>query len=203
MTKDQESTGWVSTIWTIVVAVLIVVLLRMFVFTPVIISGHSMDPTLHNKERVIALKYKKIQRFDIVTLKAPDAEDEEYVKRIIGLPGDEISMKNDQLYINGKKYSEPYLDDYKKRLKNGTLAKVYSPEMRSAAENAKNFTQDFTLKQLTNGETVKVPKGTYFVLGDNRLISKDSRYIGFIPKSSILGEVVFAYYPFKYFGFVH
>ena len=184
--------------------ILIVILLRVFVFSPVIISGHSMDPTLHNGERVIALKHTKIERFDIVTLKAPDNPDEDYVKRIIGLPGDTIEMKNDQLYINGKKYDEPFLDDYIKKMKNHTLANVYPEQFKYVANTAQNFTNNFTLQDLeATGGKVKVPKDSYFVMGDNRLVSKDSRYLGFIPKSSILGEVKFAFWPLKYFGPIH
>lgn len=186
---------------TIVLAVLIVVLLRVFVFTPVIISGHSMDPTLHNGERVIALKHTKIERFDIITLKAPDSPGQDYVKRVIGLPGDTIAMKDDQLYINGKKYAEPFLDDYIKKMKNHTLANVYPDQFKETAETADHFTNNFTLQTLpfSDGEK-KVPKDCYFVMGDNRLVSKDSRFLGFIPKDSVLGEVKFAFWPLKYFG---
>ena len=204
MTKSTKNSSWWGTIITAIIMILIVILLRVFVFSPVIISGHSMDPTLHNGERVIALKHTKIERFDIVTLKAPDNPDEDYVKRIIGLPGDTIEMKNDQLYINGKKYDEPFLDDYIKKMKNHTLANVYPEQFKYVANTAQNFTNNFTLQDLeATGGKVKVPKDSYFVMGDNRLVSKDSRYLGFIPKSSILGEVKFAFWPLKYFGPIH
>ena len=77
--------------------------LRHFVFTPVVVKGDSMDPTLADGERVIALKNTEIKRFDIVTFPAPDDEGKNYIKRVIGLPGDTIEYKDDQLYINGKK----------------------------------------------------------------------------------------------------
>lgn len=201
MVKSKKESSWLSTLVTAGIMVLIVVLLRIFVFSPVIISGHSMDPTLQNGERVITLKHAKIERFDIVTLKAPDAPGEDYVKRVIGLPGDTIEMKDDQLYINGKKYQEPFLDDYIKKLKNHTLANVYPEQFKETARTAKYFTNNFTLQDLeSTGGKMKVPANCYFVMGDNRLVSKDSRYLGFIPKSSILGEVKFAFWPLKDFG---
>ena len=96
------------------------------------------------------------ERFDIVVFHAPEQKD--YIKRVIGLPGDKVEYKNDTLYINGKAYSEPYLDEYKDELNGGAL------------------TDDFTLKDITEEETV--PEGEIFVMGDNRRFSKDSRHIG-------------------------
>ena len=72
-----------------------------------------MDPTLADGERVITLK-TEINRFDIITFPAPDEPDKNYIKRVIGLPGDTIAYKDDTLYINGKEVDEPYLDEFKK-----------------------------------------------------------------------------------------
>jgi signal peptidase I len=160
---------------------IVLLLLRQFVFTPVIVKGHSMDPTLADGERVIALKNTDIRRFDIVTFPAPDAPDKNYIKRVIGLPGDTIEYKEDVLYINGKKVSEPYLDEFKKELAPGAV-----------------LTEDFTLKEVTGAE--KVPKGEYFVMGDNRQNSKDGRIIGFIKDKDILGDVKFVLWPLNRFG---
>lgn len=90
-----------SIIWFLILAVILVGL-RHFVFTPVVVKGDSMDPTLIDGERVIALKNTDIKRFDIVTFPAPDDEGKNYIKRVIGLPGDIIEYKNDELYINNK-----------------------------------------------------------------------------------------------------
>ncbi|SJZ62322.1 signal peptidase I [Pilibacter termitis] len=165
----------------IVVVGVILILLRQFVFTPVTVLGHSMDPTLSNKERVIALKHEKIERFDIITFKAPDDSGKNYVKRVIGLPGDSIQCMDDVLYINGKIYKEPYVEELKSKLSDG-----------------EPFTHDFTLDGLF-GE-VHVPEGKYFVLGDNRRISKDSRMIGYIDQKAVLGVVKFAFWPIEQFG---
>lgn len=156
-------------------------LLRQFVFTPVVVKGHSMDPTLADGERVIALKNTEIKRFDIVTFPAPDEPKKNYIKRVIGLPGDTIEYKNDVLYINDKEVKEPYLDQFKGEVTDGMP-----------------LTFDFTLSEVT-GEK-KVPKGEYFVMGDNRRNSKDGRMIGFISKDSILGDVKFVLWPLDRFG---
>lgn len=199
--RKEKKNSWLSTIIWVVFIVGVVVLLRTFVFSPVVISGHSMDPTLQNGERVISFKLAKIKRFDIVTLQAPDNPKEEYVKRIIGLPGDMVQMKNDHLYINGREYKEPFLDDYEHKLKAGTLANEYDAAYKDVAENAQTFTNNFSLSTLeSTGGQVKVPKDHYFVMGDNRLISKDSRYFGFVKASAIDGVVEFAFWPLKDFG---
>lgn len=156
-------------------------LLREFVFTPVVVKGHSMDPTLADGERVIALKNTEIKRFDIVTFPAPDEPKKSYIKRVIGLPGDTVESKNDVLYINGKEVKEPYLDEFKSEVTDG-----------------QPLTFDFSLHEVTGKETV--PDGEYFVLGDNRRNSKDGRMIGFIEKGKISGDVKFVLWPLNRFG---
>lgn len=166
-------------IWFISLAITMVVL-RIFILSPVTVSGESMMPTLVDKEKIIASKVSKIKRFDIVPLKAPDKEDTLYIKRIIGLPGEHIEYKNDILYINGEQYDEPYLDEYK--------------DITTG-----NLTEDFTLDSLLNSN--EVPKDSYFVLGDNRQNSKDSRMIGFIKKEDIIGSSKISLWPINKIGF--
>ncbi|WP_407856349.1 signal peptidase I [Enterococcus hailinensis] len=165
----------------LVVLAAILVGLRQFVFTPVVVKGDSMDPTLIDGERVIALKNTEIQRFDIVTFPAPDDVGKNYIKRVVGLPGDTVEYKKDVLYINGKKYAEPYLDEYKSKLTDG-----------------QPLTDDFDLNKLYGSE--KVPAGELFVMGDNRRISKDSRIIGTIKEKDIMADVKFVFWPIKRFG---
>ena len=93
--------------------IIVLFLLRMYVFTPTNVSGDSMNPTMIDRERVIALKQAKVERFDVITFPAPDAPGKNYIKRVIGMPGDTVEYKDDQLYINGEKFDEPYLDEYK------------------------------------------------------------------------------------------
>ena len=166
----------VKTILMYVVMIVAVIALRHYVFTPVEAIGDSMKPTLNDGERMFGLKHTDIERFDIVTFPAPDDPGRDYVKRVIGLPGDTVAYKNDQLYINGKKYDEPYLDEYKANLTDG-----------------QPLTNDFDLQRLFGHE--KVPAGQLFVLGDNRRISKDGRIIGMIDEEAILTNVKFVFWP--------
>lgn len=161
-----------------------IILARFFLFIPVVVVGDSMDPTLTDGERGIAVTLGKPKRFDIVTFPAPDEEGKNYIKRVIGLPGDTIEYRNDVLYVNGKSYDEPYLDEYKAEL------------------NDKNpLTWDFSLNSMLGIN--KIPEGKLFVLGDNRRISKDSRYIGLIDERDIQGDLKFAYWPLNRIGTVH
>lgn len=146
------------------------------------VEGPSMAPTFESGDRVMALRHGTIKRGNIVILKAPDEPGFFYIKRVIGLPGDNVASKNDTMYVNGKKLQEPYLNAYKKKLPTGTL-----------------FTNDFTYQGLFN-KGDHIPKGQYFVMGDNRSVSKDSRMIGTIKRADIVGIVKFRYWPVTKFA---
>ncbi len=175
-TKDKnELLEWVKAIG---IAILFAWGVRVFILTPIVVDGASMMPTFEDGDKVVVNKIgprlTEYKRFDVIVFEAK--EDTNYIKRIIGIPGDRIAYENDELFINGEKYEEPYLDEYKKALLgNDTL------------------TQDFTLDQKL-GE-IAVPEGHYFVLGDNRINSIDSRdpSVGFVPMDKFLGsaEIVF------------
>lgn len=167
-----------SWIWSFIVAFIIVGGVYFFLGRPFTVSGASMYPTLHNGDRMVLSKVGDIHRFDVVILKAPD-ENVEYIKRVIGMPGDTVEMKSGVLYINGKKVDQPFINT-------------------EALAKQTVFIDDFTLESLT-GES-KVPEGKYFVLGDNRGVSKDSRIIGFIDRSAIEGKAVFTIWPFGRIG---
>ncbi|HCS30525.1 MAG TPA: signal peptidase I [Enterococcus sp.] len=173
-----------------IVIILLFLVIRFFIFTPVQVSGHSMDPTLADGQRLIVNKLANIERFEIVTTKEPDDQDTTAVKRVIGLPGDTVKMSNDVLTVNGKIYKEPYLDQFKQAFAKEKLQTEYSYStlFQERANAATTFTSDFE---------VTVPKDSYFVLGDNRLVSKDSRIFGFVSKADIQGEVVVRYWPIK------
>ena len=100
--------------------IIVMLLLRVYVWQPVIVEGHSMDPTLADKERLVIIRTASIKRQDIVVAKELNKETNEtknIVKRVIGLPGDTISFKNDVLMVNDKVVKEPYLADYQKASK--------------------------------------------------------------------------------------
>lgn len=163
----------------LIVVILIVFLIRTYVMVPYTVNGDSMMPTLKNSERVFVSKLADPQRFDIIVFQFKDIE---YVKRVIGLPGDKIEYKNDVLYINGIAYEEHYLNKNKTEVKDRLGEDVL-------------LTEDFTLKSLIGNETV--PKDTLFVLGDNRRNSIDSREIGVISNSYLKGISTAVYWPMK------
>jgi signal peptidase I len=181
--KDKrEAFEWLK---ALAIAVIIAIVIRSFIFTNYIVEGQSMMPTLQDGNRLIVNKIDyditKPHRFDIIVFHATPTDD--YVKRVIGLPGDTIEYKNDVLYINGKKVDEPYLKPYKEQLVSGLL------------------TENFTLKEITGVE--RVPKGKVFVMGDNRRNSVDSRRFGFVDMNQIVGKVDLRYWPFSEFNMMH
>lgn len=161
-----------SFLMPIAIAIALVLFIQKFFFYPVTISGSSMYPYLQEGERIIVSRRSEIERFDVIVFPGPDAPEDEYIKRVIGLPGDSIEYKNKILYINGEAIDE------------SAYAITDSPE--------------FTLKELTGKK--KVPEGKLFVMGDNRPVSKDSRYFGFINVSDIDGEAVFRFWPLTKWG---
>ena len=174
-----------------VLIILIALLLRIYVWKPVIVEGHSMDPTLADKERLIIVKTMTIKRQTIVVAKEYDrnsGKEKNIVKRVIGLPGDTIKFDADVLTINGKVVEEPYLKDYKAKFSKDKLQETFSYNgfFQELAQNAAAFTISAT------GEpnfTVTVPKGQYFLMGDDRLVSQDSRQVGAFSKKDLVGEV--------------
>ena len=109
-------------------------------------------------------------------------EEKDYIKRVIGLPGDHVAYKNDQLYINGEPLPEPYLDVKKEEIIEGAL------------------TEDFTLEDYT--EVSVIPEGYVFVMGDNRRYSKDSRMIGLVSMEEIIGSTSVIFWPPNEIGLV-
>ncbi|MEG0255071.1 MAG: signal peptidase I [Vagococcus sp.] len=179
---------WVSDVVWLVCLTLFLVGMRAFIFSPIKVQGESMMPNLVDGEKAIALKVGEIKRFDVIPLKAPDDPELYYVKRVIGLPGDTVEYKEDQLIVNGKPLKEDYLNQYKKEF--------------HEAGNTGPLTEDFTLQNLTGQQTV--PENTYFVLGDNRQVSKDSRFpeVGFIPKDNVIGKATVSFWPPSQWGMV-
>lgn len=179
--KKNELWEWTK---ALIIAVVLAAFIRYFLFAPIVVDGLSMMPTLHDQDRMIVNKFSyKIsepKRFDIIVFHAPENKD--YIKRVIGLPGDTVEYKNDTLYVNGKKYEEPYLDEFKNQVIDGPL------------------TEPFTLAEVTGQETV--PEGHLFVMGDNRRYSKDSRHIGTVPMEKVLGNTSMIYWPLEDIRFV-
>lgn len=165
-----------------------------------VVSGHSMDPTLRDGTYLVSNKLSNLNRFDIVVAQELDENDKPYgvVKRVIGLPGDVIEYDNDILKINGQVYDEPYLDDYISKFKSGELEEVYKYDERLSGRA--KYSSSFTTQENDSGTglpnldiskfKVTVPDEGYYLIGDNRLVSKDSRQVGAFPRSNIVGKVI-------------
>ncbi|TRZ36790.1 signal peptidase I [Niallia circulans] len=161
----KEIYSWAK---TIVFCFLLVFICRQFVYAPIIVDGKAMMPTLENNNRILVNKITSIDRFDVIVFHSP-VSSAYYIKRVIGLSGDNIEVKDDSLYVNGKKYDEPYLQANKEIL----------------AES--HLTAD--LKET-------VPEGYLYVMGDNRLKSNDSRLFGVISKEDVVGKAALRVFSF-------
>lgn len=157
-----------------ILTIIAMILLRVFVFTPFLVDGPSMNYTLAHEDRLVGTQIFNIDRFDIVILDSPTEEGKQYIKRVIGLPGDTIASQDDVIYINGEPIEETYLSQ--ETLANNT------------------DTVDF--------EPITIPDGEYFVMGDNRNHSFDSTEFGPIPGESINAEILFRFWPFNSIGTV-
>ena len=144
-----------------IVILVVVVLIRTFIVTPIIVDGDSMSPTLTDDEMMLLNKLGSIERNDIVVI---NNEEGYIIKRVIALPGESIECRDGVIYINDEKYND----------------------------NFASKTDDF-VKQFLNDDE-------YFVMGDNRLVSMDSRVFGAVTKEEILGTTNFVIYPFNKFG---
>ena len=165
----------VSLLITMAVMLLAMKLFFYYVAEPFIVDGRSMDTTLESGERLLMLKNNAIERFDVVVFPSPTNPNKLYIKRVIGIPGDKLEVKDDQLILNGKAMDEPYLK-------------------QKQAEIEGDFTFDFTLQNATGKEVI--PEGKYFVMGDNRRNSLDSRSFGYIDSDSVIGEADVIHWPF-------
>lgn len=154
---------------TIVLTVLMFLIIRLAVqnFT---IDGHSMEPTLHNLELILVDKWSyhfhAPTRGDVIVFVAPPNPSEDYIKRVIGLPGDVVTVNNTTVSVNGKQLNEVYVKP----------------------QNQGNQYPSFT--------NMVIPQGAYFVLGDNRAGSSDSRDWGCVPQKNIVGRAALVYWPF-------
>ncbi|MBI5449483.1 signal peptidase I [Candidatus Gottesmanbacteria bacterium] len=163
----------------IVVFLALLVMVYLFVMSPQEINGASMEPSFYNGEFIltnkIIYKFRNPKRGEVVIFKSPKNKEIDYIKRVIGLPGDTVKLYKSALYVNGQKLEEPYL-----------APGVYI----------------FGGSYLAEGYEVTVPSGMYFVVGDNRPHSSDSREFGPVSKEDFIGHAILRYWPFQKVGLV-
>ncbi len=166
----------VDFIQTFIVFAAIGTVIYFFIARPHRVSGDSMKPTFLSGDYIITneISYRlgDPKRGDVIVFKNPKNLDEDFIKRVIGLPGEKVKVEGGQVYINDQVLPESYLKN------------VYT--------NPEGF--------LTDGQEMVVPAGQYIVFGDNRPQSSDSRDWGFITREEIIGKVFFRYWPFNALG---
>jgi len=157
-----------------IIVIIFVILLRTFIITPIQVVGTSMMPNLENGELMLLNKFKyKVSDIKRFDIVVVNYPDKPLIKRVIGLPNESVEFKNNTLYINGKKIDEKFT-------RNGE-------------------TEDFNITKIGYKT---IPKDKYFVVGDNRINSADSRILGLVDKDEILGKANFVLLPFDKFGFI-
>lgn len=185
-----------------IIIIAFVLIIRIFIATPVAVNGTSMTPTLQNKDIMLLYKLTKhtrgIKRFDIVVINTDSGK---LIKRVIGLPGDKITYKiekdkNDKeiglLYINGKVIKEKFIEETIKP----ETCKCGRESHAKALMDGACFTEAFDICE----KEIIVGEDEYFVMGDNRANSMDSRKIGPISKDNIMGTTEIILFPFNRIG---
>ena len=168
-----------DTIQTIVVALAIFVVVYLFLFQPNQVKGASMEPNFHDGEYIltdkVSYRFRNPKRGDVVVFKSPKNPEIDYIKRVIALPGERVRISGGFVFVNNEKLNERYLP---------------------------STTLVFPGAFLSEGKEVKIPGDSYFLLGDNRNHSSDSREWGTIVKVDFIGRAFFRYWPAEKFGFL-
>lgn len=213
--------AWIEYSGSFFPVIALVFVLRSFLFEPFKIPSSSMVPTLQVGDLILVNKFtygvrlpvinKKVievdspQRGDVMVFKYPKDTSLDYIKRVIGVPGDKITYRNKRLAINGKELSykalPDYLDEdtltYSKQFEetlNGVHHRILNDERAPAwVNNPDDFPNRKLCSYDTEGFTCTVPAGHYFMMGDNRDNSLDSRYWGFVPDQYIVGKAFFVW----------
>ena len=176
--KETRLESFIELVKFAIIAVIIVFPIRMFIAQPFIVSGSSMVDTFHDKDYLIvdelSYRFEAPKRGDVIVFRYPNDPSKFFIKRIIGLPGETVSVKGDVVTIKNDAHPEGF-----------TLTENYSEKN---SENAPTITD----KKITDGD--------YFVMGDNRPASSDSRYWGLLPKKNITGRVFLRLFPFTDIG---
>lgn len=224
---DRKEPWWIEYAKSFFPVILIVFLLRSFLVEPFKIPSGSMIPTLMVGDLILVNKYhygvrlpvinKLIipnhspQRGDVMVFRYPRDTSVDYIKRVIGVPGDEISYRSQQLYVNGERVpTEPmaeyydedsmrYVPQFKERLGSADHRILVNPKLQPfyGADDQRTALVRENCTYNVEGLTCKIPPGHYFMMGDNRDNSQDSRYWGFVPDQNIVGKAFFVWMNFS------
>jgi signal peptidase I len=156
----------------LVIALSLAIVIIIFFYQPVKVEGTSMTPLISDQERIFINKFiyrfEPIERGDVVVFWYPLDRTKSFIKRVVGLPGDTVEIRDGHVYVNGKLFPEPYVPP--ESVDSGSLSPT------------------------------RIPRGEYFVMGDHRTSSNDSRIFGPVARTFIYGKAVFAYWPVDHFG---
>ena len=209
MTKNGIINSVIDNIKTIIGALIIAIFIRSLIFQPFYIPSSSMEPTLLIGDRIFVSKYtygyskhsfpfspslfnerifyKKPKQGELVVFKTPADNRTDYIKRLVGLPGDEIQFIDGDIFINNKKIIRKKIDSNNLVRCGKTSFKVntFEETLPNGIKHIAVYNQSGTLK---NTKKFKVPKNHFFLLGDNRDCSKDSRYLGHVSFVNLVGK---------------
>jgi signal peptidase I len=169
----------------VVIAVMVALAIQAWLLKPYRIPSGSMRDTLRPGDRVLVDRMvyhlRDPQRGDIIVFRYPEDPDVVFIKRVVGVPGDVLEVRDGHLYVNHRKAAEPYVH------RTGGRA---DPTVAQAAIAGSTLHDPWSL-----AEPYRIPAGTYFVMGDNRTDSDDSRDWGTVPRTAIVGEGLATYWP--------
>lgn len=171
----------IDALQSLLIAASIFLVIYVAIARPFQVNGQSMFPNFHDQEYVltnlITLRFHTPMLGDVIVFQAPIDAEKDFIKRVIGTPGDTVTVRDGSVFLNGNRLDESaYLKD---------------------------TVQTYGGAFLKDGETITVPQDEYFVMGDNRTYSSDSREWGFVKKSELIGESFFVYWPPPSMRFIH
>jgi signal peptidase I len=174
----------------VVTAIALAIAVQSFVVKPFLVPSSSMADTIVPGQRVLVDRmiydFRPVHRGDIIVFRRPELTNELLIKRVVGLPGDLLAVHNGHLFVNGVQQNESFVDKLDGATEPTAPADIYTGGLPDAPWSLSH--------------PFRVPPGQYFVMGDNRTDSEDSRYWGTVPRSAIIGQAFFSYWPPSHIG---